>query len=381
MIRGGTNLSVPQLPPWRPGDPLDIKKREVAFSFFPVRFRRRGWTLSDTVFAVSPWAVMQGAIDERLEEHGHEEATAFLSQAREFYVTASERLSANPLLFYYAFLNLGKAVLRVRGVEASLDHAHHGLFERRAPTGVLALDDAGVRVRDGGDRVYVFPELFDVIDGERPSDGACLPIRDLLAQVFVGHRQWRDAADRQERFIGLTEMEILKDTSARAMWVRLFLDPQDLSRYELSVSRVLREGGLLGKFRHVTSPRPGWECLEQLDATSYPSDPADALPALVQHVRPVLWRIASALPGGAYRRYYLHLTPEDECRVSQLAALWAVWVYFGSVVRYRPHVFDRMIAGRFGAFITEFVAAQPEQLLYLLASELCQREVAKPAIA
>ena len=39
-----------------------------------------------------------------------------------------------------------------------------------------------------------------------------------------------------------------------------------------------------------------------------------------------------------------------------------------------------MLAGPYGAYITEFVAAQPEQLLYLLASELCRREVAKPAI-
>jgi hypothetical protein len=41
-------------------------------------------------------------------------------------------------------------------------------------------------------------------------------------------------------------------------------------------------------------------------------------------------------------------------------------------VRYRPHVFDEIAGGKYGAFVTEFVAAQPEQLLYLLASEACQ---------
>jgi hypothetical protein len=40
-----------------------------------------------------------------------------------------------------------------------------------------------------------------------------------------------------------------------------------------------------------------------------------------------------------------------------------------------------MTRGRYGAFIQEFVAAQPEQMLYLFASEICEREVAKPAIA
>jgi hypothetical protein len=40
-----------------------------------------------------------------------------------------------------------------------------------------------------------------------------------------------------------------------------------------------------------------------------------------------------------------------------------------------------MIAGPFGPFITEFISAQPEQMLYMLASEMCKREVAQPAIA
>lgn len=141
------------------------------------------------------------------------------------------------------------------------------------------------------------------------------------------------------------------------------------------------EGRLDDSFRHIRSPVPNWECLELEKPAEYRTDPADGLAPLIARVRPALWRIASALPGGAYRRYYLHLTPAGEERATQLSALWAVWFYFGSVVRYRPHSFDRMLAGRYGAYITEFVAAQPEQLLYLLASELCQREVAKPAIA
>jgi hypothetical protein len=31
-------------------------------------------------------------------------------------------------------------------------------------------------------------------------------------------------------------------------------------------------------------------------------------------------------------------------------------------------------------FVDEFMASQPDQLLYLLASEICAREVAKPAL-
>jgi hypothetical protein len=54
--------------------------------------------------------------------------------------------------------------------------------------------------------------------------------------------------------------------------------------------------------------------------------------------------------------------------------------YFGSVVRYRPHLFDEILRGPYGAFAAEFISSQPEQMLYLLASELCKREIARPAI-
>jgi hypothetical protein len=60
--------------------------------------------------------------------------------------------------------------------------------------------------------------------------------------------------------------------------------------------------------------------------------------------------------------------------------MWALTFYFGSVVRYRPHLFDEILRGPHGAFVSEFISAQPEQMLYMLASELCERDVARPAI-
>jgi hypothetical protein len=54
--------------------------------------------------------------------------------------------------------------------------------------------------------------------------------------------------------------------------------------------------------------------------------------------------------------------------------------FFGSVVRYRPQAFATMSRGRFGAWITDFTAAQPEQLLLVLGSEIRDREVARPPI-
>jgi hypothetical protein len=135
-------------------------------------------------------------------------------------------------------------------------------------------------------------------------------------------------------------------------------------------------------FRPVQSPQLGLRCYEETSVTTYPTDPADALDDFVAARRRLFWRIVTSVPS-TYRKYYVHLSPPDEQphRIGQLPALWAALFYFGSMVRYRPHLFDELSDGSYGAFVSEFVSAQPEQLLYLLASEMCRREVAKPAIA
>jgi hypothetical protein len=52
--------------------------------------------------------------------------------------------------------------------------------------------------------------------------------------------------------------------------------------------------------------------------------------------------------------------------------------YFGSVARYRPLDLEKMREGKFGWVIEEMLVTQPEQFLYLAASELLEREVLKP---
>ncbi|MFZ2052412.1 MAG: YaaC family protein [Solirubrobacteraceae bacterium] len=73
------------------------------------------------------------------------------------------------------------------------------------------------------------------------------------------------------------------------------------------------------------------------------------------------------------------MPPQGGDRASQIEAMWALIFYLGSVVRYRPHRFE-ITNGHYGPFADEFIAVQAEQLLYLLASEICRRAISRPAI-
>ena len=113
----------------RDGEVLEAKGRPLPFSYFPVTKGNRRYGLYDTVFAVSPWSLMRGEVTKRLKDTEVTEALAFLQQAEDFYRAASSGVSTNPVLTYYAFVNLAKALIRVCGYGGSFDRAMHGLTE------------------------------------------------------------------------------------------------------------------------------------------------------------------------------------------------------------------------------------------------------------
>ncbi|QZA77472.1 hypothetical protein K4H28_14485 [Deefgea tanakiae] len=63
-----------------------------------------------------------------------------------------------------------------------------------------------------------------------------------------------------------------------------------------------------------------------------------------------------------------------------LLSIYARAYYFGSITRYRPHHYPSITDSAFGSRVQDFITGQPQQFLYLLASEFAKREIAKPSI-
>jgi hypothetical protein len=221
-----------------------------------------------------------------------------------------------------------------------------------------------------------------------PANNATYSVMELMAQVVVGHRLWREAG-KKERFVALEDARFYHDVSGGAggAWLRFFIARGDLSRFGISQTRLRREGRLDGLLQRVRlDPADGYSntnetfCFEQVAPVGYTHRAADILKPLVETVRPILCLSATSAP--PYRKYYVHLTPPDQAaeRLPQLLSLYLLFFFFGSVTRYRPHVFDAILKSDYGPFVREFIASQPDQLLYLLATEFSEREVVKPAL-
>jgi hypothetical protein len=60
----------------------------------------------------------------------------------------------------------------------------------------------------------------------------------------------------------------------------------------------------------------------------------------------------------------------------QLASVYAMTFYFGSMTRYRPTEYQQLLKSELGPFIEEFIHDYPKQFVFLLASEMGKREIA-----
>lgn len=98
-------------------------------------------------------------------------------------------------------------------------------------------------------------------------------------------------APESERFVALVATELMQNRGDKSVWCRLFVSEDDLSRYDISLERLVAECDLHGRFHVASSPRPRWRCLELGDPVEYTTDPADRLHLLAAHTRPALWRI------------------------------------------------------------------------------------------
>lgn len=374
-----------RLNPARAGQRVQVKGRQIEFSFWPSRPGRLHRGLQSRLFALDPWAIMRQIVEKECPQPRarRDEALATLEQAKDFYVMGTERgtEAAQPLALYYSYMNLLKTFCLTHGTRSTFDQAQHGLKERLRGSRRELVDAFLTADPTTPSRVQNFDELYCLLTGAHLTRTTDYDLPALLPQILAGHRLWADASGKVERFIAVHDLQFWHDTAAHALWLRVYLQADDLSRLNVSRARLLAESGLGGAFREVQSDVPGQICLEQITTQPCPNNyPADHIHHVVTTVRPNLWTTVSSIP--PYRRYYLYLCPPADLghRLPQLLSMYAVTFYLGSITRYRPHHFDALLQSAYGPRMRDFVTGQPLQFLYLMASEMARREVAKPSI-
>ena len=284
------------------------------------------------------------------------------------------------MLLYYSMLNLAKSLIKLRSPNVDLSHAYHGLVATHAGTRKLLGDQ--ISVRGSSKRVNVFGELMKVLEGTQPSFQE-LHVRHLLPQILPGHRLWTYATQASEKFLALSKIRCYVNGTDRTLWLQIRFDRGEARHLTRSWRALIRKAHLPGNWDHVhATDEPvddGSVVFEQRVALPFLHRPMDCLQASFQELRPALWYTVTSTP--PHRQYYLFLESQiGKRRLPQWASMYVLFFYLSDLTRYRPHLFDLFIEGRYGPQIENALDECPRQFLYLMASELLQRDVAPAAI-
>ena len=371
----------------RAGVILTVKGRPIPFSFHPVVQTNRRYGLQSRIFSTNPWGIIRQSIEDTLTGVSRDQAIAFLAQAEDFFRSASTStlITAKPILIYYCFLNLVKAYVLQQRVKTEYSQAQHGIQDALHPAGVEFNDSFLKAFRSKPSAVNIFDDFQEALFKKKfPSSGRVFDLQKLLPQLLQGHRVWCDAAKVNERFVEITRIDYLHEEATKKIWLVINVFEDDLTRFAITRKRMLSESGLDTYFRQVISTEviAGRKLLkfEQIIPSSYTGRASDKIVDLVNLVRPFVWTTVLIIP--PYRKNYVYLCPPaDKLNlVEQMLSIYACFYYFGSVTRYRPHLFEPILKGRYGGHIQEIISNIPQQFVYLMASEFSGREVAHAPI-
>jgi hypothetical protein len=372
-----------KLPPALNGQRLTVKKREIEFSFHPMVRTNRRWGLHSTLYAADPWAVILGSISPTLASANA--AKSFVRQAREYFHAAatSSSVETQPLLYYYAFLNLGKAISIARGRQGLVGKVHHGM----AVVGGTAHTPQSAQLDVQGSRstASAVDELHWALEGRGIAAGN-YPISQVISQSVIAHRMWREASSqlRKERFITVDQVHFMQSpgSAAKEVWARLYLRRDTLRARGRGLQETIRDSTLGTDFQAVLNPNSQvsaeFHTIEQGKPAVYTGRPSDVVMDVVGTLRTRLWETITSNP--PYRNFYLYLSPPGEKRMPQWLSIYSIFFWLGSLTRYQPVELQTILNGAYGPFFREFLETQPNQLLYILASDIKKQNVTRPAV-
>jgi len=360
----------------RDGEEVKVKGITVPYTFWP-----NSYILHGRIVSSDPWLCMKGYILRNFASQREKKrrilACAFLDQARDFYQSAKlSEIGSRPLLYYYSFLNLTKAFLTVRKKNIELVKCTHGLRETRDnyDKSRLYFTSQKVRVDDKtGNNIHVYREFVTECGFQVPEKPKPAKIIDLFKQIVGIHQAYCRTFNRSLQFIPISQIYFKYNARGKKVWVTLLLNRQDLA-VRKDIVKAIKEN--MESFEEVRSIKDNCRQFESKEVYHYGRSPKDVLDDLVEYTKKDVWSVLC--PGGY--KFYVSSVPKKE-RLAQVAAIYQIMFYFASIARYRPDDFLKLIEGKYGWIIQEFIDTQAIQFVYLLGSGLIRSEMVIPEAA
>jgi hypothetical protein len=235
----------------------------------------------------------------------------------------------------------------------------------------MRLDGQIVHIKNQAhDHSEIFPEFYKCIGGS-PAPSGNRRVIDLLSQMPCIHLAYSRVTKKRPNFLPIKRCEIFRNKDS--IWARIVVEkPGDETKI---IFRALKKRRSFSRnLRQVAADNTNeiWFDTKEVRRSGRGLD--KGITSLQKKVQEIgIWSIMTS---NGYRHYFCSIEPRK--KLPQLASIYALMYYLGSITRYKPQDFDKIIEAKYGVLLQEVIATQPSQFLYLLASCLSGVDVVRP---
>jgi hypothetical protein len=294
---------------------------------------------------------------------------AYIRQGLTFFGAADQtHYRASPLLYYYAFMNLAKAIVFLYDHGFTAGHIYHGLTP--AP-GTGNFRDHFIKVKTSG----VFQSFYKQILGENIATETKLGVLGLLSYISdltYEHRffnlgesssypckyavvQW----EGEEQYRGLIAAGVVGASKSRLQEI-LWDHFSEVGLYPASA-----EGVFELRFEEITG-FTFWETKNLYSMPTTESPETDLLHALGSHFSQNPFADSFLLRINAR----MQIEASNQICMNEAIAIYALMFYFGSLVRYHPQILEEMLTRKEAQIIESFVKSTPITFLRYMRNAL-----------
>lgn len=317
-------------------------------------------------------AVNHGKAARRDREAISRNLKLYVQQASEFYAAAATaKPNTAPLIYYYSFLNLAKALCELKrpNFHRQGECYKHGISWRPDPKRLVNPARETVALSTRG----VWHVLWEAV-----MDRQC-PARNPT-KIFISHLfsfcpevsvEYSAVAGGPLRLLDVEKPEIMVDDSSNQVWLRFSVKRSELTGFRVSGSSFLnliktnRSG-----YTEVKSENPALRDFESSN-TVLPIKGDAWLPLRGD----VLHLNMFAHPGRDQKlQYFIPLQAHLPLPMPQLMVSYTILFWLGSLVRYDPHSVDALMNSQYWMLIDGFMSQSRLWLLERFEWELYQAE-------
>lgn len=330
------------------------------------------------------WAFWQYIIGRYVKKYSGEKGflLTLIEQAKYFYEAAEKApIKSQPLLYYYSFLNLVKVVINVNTLSSygTGFTYYHGV------------ESCGIKKKDKLQDLYIEIKSLLLPPGIAPRPGKlpdlsvaytfmtqmgdiipCPPpyrlnIVDMLKACIGIHRTYSETNNEKEIYIRLGSPKLYREGKIlRCKYEVKECDAVVSSKLIAAGYNIVQDTDANGTIHY------SW--VEERTMTAYKETKYEYYMLAKQLRLKGIWYYTD---GSCYRTFIstspLHISTES--------IIYNLMFFFGSITRYHPYMFDKLLTEQQMWLISEFLRTQPKQFLHAVTSRTIESAVLKPNTA